>query len=369
MKESLMNKRYGILAALAVASLSGLALAGPTLGSWFNTQAIIDGQKVPEWGPALGDGWKQLPVNIVAVSTGSGPNRVSYPICLQGSSATSTAMTKRGWVGVAESDTYKNGDVVVNCDSPQGSAVAGTIFIQKPNTPVPAWATSDSTKPEPRGAVLIATQENPARKLYACTFALAGEKRYVGYIGDDGRCYAVSPGGGTKDQGVYDVLVKSSAAGDAIPNAGWESAEVSHLPHGTLAKVIEPVGPLRGNVILVRPEPKYWTVCRVRDNNQWWPGYIQPDSSCGYFTYFGGSTQKKNAANYEVFRMGAGPLVTNYVFNQMNGAKYYACTAFLDGSGPVVGFSDNLTGCTNGVLSGSSQLKRLDLPNVDHDRG
>lgn len=363
-----MNKRTIASVTLALAIFSGAAVAGPRFGTWLSTQRIATSQDMKnQWGPVKGEGWSQLPVNIVRVT---GRDGAQYPICLFTPNDGEAASAQPGMLGLAHN--WVSGNAVKVVCRAYGAAWNvkrdATVFIGQGNRPAPVWTPSTSAKPEPWGAVVLATQESPARRLFACTFADGGEP-VAGFIRDNGECFGATTDGGSKSSATYDVLVASNAPGDIAPRYGWVGAASNYMPHGNMAYLVEKNGVGRGGIAPIQAAPKTHTVCRVKDGNEWWPGYVQADFNCGYFTYFNGSTQKKSSSTYEVYRRGNGPMLVDYAFNKMGGKSYYACTAFKTGSGPIMGFSNNLTGCTDGTLTGSEQLEQLDLPDAYADRG
>jgi hypothetical protein len=243
-----------------------------------------------------------------------------------------------------------------------------TIFKSRPGRPEPKWWGTSAAVPEPFGAIRLLTQETSGRPLYACTFPHEGRPA-VGHIGDDGKCYGATASGPAVAT-TYQVLVTDTSPGAVAPRYGWVSGGVGYVPHGTLAKAIQAPIISAGRPI-VRTDPKTRVVCRVKDANVWWPGYVSPYEGCDYFTYVGGATQRKNSKAFEVFRIGPGQLQADYVFGTQGGASFRSCVAFKAGipDSTVWGFSSTLTGCTDGSHTSNVALDFLDLPRVNADRG
>lgn len=347
---------------LAATGFAGLVQAD-TLGTWLRAMETKPTDNVQHsWGPLEKGGWKNLPQNIVQAGS-----TVDHPLCLQEAQNGGPR-----WLGTGVPSTSSSGAVFPRCATyVTKSAKAGTFFTFDPNKPMPVWVEWNASKPEPRGAVTVATQDPTGRRLFACRGT--GNAGMLGYVGDDAKCYltgfdaswSVLNSAATN----YQILVKSSAASDIEPRFGWVEAAPGYMPFGPMATIEEPTGPGPNGIVEVRSTPKLHTVCRVREGSDWWPGYLRTtDAKCVYFTWYG-QTQKKESATYEVHRNGSYPLLDPYRFNNSGGKATYACTAFKNGQGPIVGFTNNPGQCTDGSRTDGNKIKLLALPNADHGRG
>jgi hypothetical protein len=321
------------------------------------------------WGAASGRGWASLPAGIIHMPDGD----ARHPICM--ADLLSSQRAAAGWLGIATTRIV-DGKVRLQCSIHGGANASsakvsdgGTIFKQASGRPAPVWLGTNATSPEPWGAVKLLTQETSRRPIYACGFPLEG-RAALGYIGDDGKCYGATREGKHGAGSSYQVLVTDATAGSRAPRYGWVPGGPGFVPHGTLAQAIQPNIPSQGAAI-IRVDPVKRTVCRAQESGTWWPGYLSPFGGCDYFTYFNNTTQRKNTSTFEVFRMGPGDNMPDYVFGAYGGMSFRSCVAYKSNipDDTVWGFSSNTTGCTDGVHTSSSGVNPLDLPRVNADRG
>jgi len=304
------------------------------LGDWFAPRLVGSTENTANgWGAAKGLGW-QSPGNIAGLNIAGAAHRV----CIGG-------IGNSAWVGLALSSTV-GGSVRLRCATYAGTQNGGTVFQFKPGRPAPVWIGGNASTPEPRSTVVLATQPS-GRRLMACNFSNQSGDTYIGYIGDDGKCYGKATSGKVAQNAAYRVLVKKGSGSDAQPAYGWIPTGRGYAPHGKLASANTP------------DSNSLWTqevqACRVNENYTNWPGWIGADGLCKYFTYINGQIATKTATRFDRYRVQPGEAASPYVFSRVNNENVYACTSHVTVNGRVqqfmMGFTTKPAACVDGTRS------------------
>lgn len=348
--------------ALFVLAAPTSADAAPTMGSYLDEHLSSDTQGpnlTNTWGPRKNDGWTSLPSSWTLV--GLVTDGAAYPLCATGGSTS-------GWVGFGRARIV--GDRTnLRCTTYAEQSDTAYYFDYASPKPAPMWINTAASTPEPRGAIVLLTQEGSRRRIFACQFQKGGAL-FVGHIGDDGVCQGVTHTGTKDTASTYLTLVTKGTGADAQPRWGWVDASPGYSPH---APSLASVGlNLRGAV-------DTRALCAVSDGGQTWPGWFA-HGTCEYFTYSNNATQRKTSNTYRVFRLQPGAAKAPYVFNRMGGKAYYACTSSKTINGTVVdvmfGFTNAPGTCTDGRDTtvdnrhgGWTGTKLVELPNPDANAG
>jgi hypothetical protein len=360
-----MNRSARIALTTILLLVPAFALAqAPTIGSWLTSRKLAaNADTRATWGAAKDTGWTAFPQRAVTINI----NGAAHPLCV---SAPGSGNSGLGWAGIG-SATPRGADIIImRCRTHSGDTDGGWAFEYAANKPAPLWINTSASTPEPQGAIALATQAASGRPVYACQFDQGG--KFVGHIGDDGKCYGANTGGGKATATTYQTLVSKGTGADAQPRYGWVAAGSGFIPHGALAT--GGVDGIRGGNAITK------TICRAANGGHTWPGWVE-GTGCTYFTYFGDATTKKTANKYEVLRVKSGAPKAPYVFNRFGGKNFYACTAEYSVSGKnvhvIFGFTNNTASCTDGSKStdvkpdkfgGWSKIRMIELPNTDGDR-
>lgn len=361
-----MNRSARIALTTILLLVPAFAIAqAPSMGSWLTSRQLASNADTrATWGAAKETGWAGLPQRAVTINV----NGVAHPLCL---SAPGSGAIGQGWAGIGSATLKGAGVIIMRCRTHSGDTEGGWAFEYAANKPAPLWINTSASNPEPQGAIVLARQAASGRPVYACQFDQGGGK-FVGHIGDDGKCYGANAGGGKATATTYQTLVSKGTGADAQPRYGWVAGGANFLPHGDLAKA--GVDGIRGGLAFDRK------LCRVADGGHTWPGWLE-GTSCSYLTYFGNNTTRKTANKYEVLRVKPGAPKAPYVFNRFGGKAFYACTAEYSVNGKnvhvIFGFTNNTASCTDGSKStdvkpdkfgGWGKIRMIELPNTDGDR-
>ena len=319
----------------AFGSLAKDAAAAPTWGTWLESKRSSETQGPNlqfTWGPSKDMGWANVPSSIVSLRFGE----AAYPLC-----ATDSGI---GWIGVGRS-RVAGAKTVLRCETQGEDSSGGFYFENKPGRPAAMWISTTAQNPEPRGAIVLLTQESSRRRLFACQFDQSGG-RFVGHIGDDGVCYGTNPADTPGSSSTYLTLVTKGTGPDAQPRYGWVDAGITYTPH--TPSIVTGLSHAGDRAISLK-------VCAVTDGGHSWPGWVRDGVGCEYFTHFGNVTERKTATNYRLHRTKPGAPTVPFVFNRYGGKSYYACTSVLTangtGRGAMFGFTNNPSTCTNGRSS------------------
>jgi len=316
-------------------SLAKDAAAAPTWGTWLETKRSSETQGPNlqfTWGPSKDMGWANVPSSIVSLRFGE----AAYPLC-----ATDSGI---GWIGVGRS-RVAGAKTVLRCET-QGEDSSGAFYFEnKAGRPAAMWISTTAQNPEPRGAIVLLTQESSRRRLFACQFDQSGG-RFVGHIGDDGVCYGTNPADTPATSSTYLTLVTKGTGPDAQPRYGWVDAGITYTPH-TPSIAVE--SRADGQRTINRQ------VCSASDGNLSWPGWVRDGVGCEYFTHYNNVTERKTATVYRLHRTKPGAPKVPFVFNRYGGKPYYACASTLTANGTIrdvmFGFTNNPSTCTNGRSS------------------
>jgi len=334
-----------------------VALGAPTLGTWLNSNRLATNADTrAAFGPPKGLGWTSLPTGVASVNIGG----VAHPVCV----------TDTGWAGLGRSKT--SGSLTsMECVGFGGTTASGWFFDTPAGKPAPMWLNTSASRPEPRGAIVLAIQDTSRRRVFACQFNKSGGT-YVGHIGDDGLCQGRSFGGGTDTASTYLTLVMKGTGPDAQPRYGWVNAGPTYQPH---APSLANFSLSNGSVVLDR------VVCQVSEGGHNWPGYVSY-GNCEYFSYLNNRTERKTSPVYQVMRVEPGAPAAPWVFNRFGGKAFYACKSWVSINGAIQatmwGFTNNPGTCTNGTSSTDQPYARigrwstpvlLALPNADAGAG
>lgn len=361
----------GLMLCTTMLSQEARAAATPVFSPFVTPKPINSPETIPAFvGEINGDGFKNVSDTAIVVPI----KTILYPLCLTDKNLSGSA--SGGWLGIGKVKK-KNGKNVFVCDSYVGSTLTSdqtlfptTVFELK-GLSNPIWLRSTTQTPEPRGAIAIATQGDSGRKIFACQFESgngSNKKSFVGYLGDDGKCYGISATGVKEFAEEYLVYVAKGTGPDATPRYGWVTAGIGYLPYGGaqgLAKAT--VDAMAGSSTAVSR-----SLCRVADSGNFWPGYVttfvpagksKAENVCTYFTYFNNKTEIKETSTFEVLRENPSQPSVEWVVNKKDGKEFYFCTSVATSSGRVrdqmFGFTNNKATCTDGRKSTDVPLDKF----------
>ena len=299
------------------------------------------------FGKIVGSGFETLPAGMLHTTRQHQGKTVRHPLCMN---RTIQFSNNEAWLGMAYIPNPASPKLV--CQTRFGDATSFWIISTKPGAQL-TWMGASPQSPEPRSALVVATQRSTQRPLRPC-MSNTPQRTFMGFINDSGDCEAQGNPAGSS----YMVPVTQSTGQGAQPFQGWATRTAKHSPHAAL-QVEAPRQ--NGQTAIVGALPKR-TLCRATINNVSWPGWTE-GNSCRVFTYVNNATRTQLAAAHQVYRTPAFPesSAQPFVFHSQGGKPFYACVAW-SGSSPLWGFTNDPGACTDGQTTSRTSVKLVRLP-------